>query len=157
MDIFSKNSFLIRIVVLLILLNLCTISYLWWGNATNKRATPPKKDISKITKKLAQTLDLSQNQQTELEKIRIDFFSKEEILHQLIKSQRDSMNLEMFSANTDTNHVKSIASRVAQNELKMELYRFAQAQQLKHICTPQQLDKLNHIVLDIRDYFQPIK
>jgi hypothetical protein len=30
-----------------------------------------------------------------------------------------------------------------------------QAQQLKTICTPQQLEKFDKLVIEIRDYFRP--
>ena len=102
-------------------------------------------------------MHLTAKQAEDLKKIRQDFFNKEEPLSRVIRAKRDSMNVEMFNENTDTILVKSIAKRVADNEYQMELYRLEQAQQLKTICTPEQLKKFQDMVIDIRDYFQPQK
>ena len=65
------------------------------------------------------------------------------------------MNELIFNKDTDSTLVKALAKRVADNEYQMELYRLEQAQQLKAICTPEQLKKFNGLVKEIRDYFRP--
>ena len=157
MDIFFKNKFLVRVVAFLLLLNLFSIGYFWIGRKGRDDGQRPKRPIEQVTEILKQELHLTDKQAEDLKKIRQDFFNKEEPLSQAIRAKRDSMNMEMFNENTDTAHVKAIAKRVADGEYQMELYRLEQAQQLKTICTPEQLKKFQGIVIDIRDYFQPQK
>ncbi len=71
------------------------------------------------------------------------------------KAKRDSMNTQMFNEYTDTAEVKKLAAGIALLEYQMELARLDQARGLKAICTPQQLQKLNSLVIEIRDYFRP--
>lgn len=157
MDIFLRNRFLLRVVAFLLLLNLFSIGYLWFWKKGNDDRRPPKRPIEEVTAILKEELHLTAKQAEDLKRIRQDFFNKEEPLSRVIRAKRDSMNVEMFNENTDTILVKSIAKRVADNEYQMELYRLEQAQQLKTICTPEQLKKFQHMVIDIRDYFQPQK
>ena len=45
----------------------------------------------------------------------------------------------------------------AEEVAQMELSRITQAGQLKSICTTEQQEKLQKLMIDIRDYFQPVK
>ena len=121
------------------------------------RSPKPKRNIGEITALLKDKLDLSEQQLSQLNNLREDFFNKEEKLTTMIRAERDSMNELMFNEHTDTLQVMQIARRVADNEYQMELYRLEQAQQLKTICNPEQLKRFESMVRDIRDYFQPIK
>lgn len=157
MDIFSRNTLLLRLVFVLVGLNIFSIGFQWREKSRAEDRRPPKKDINQLTTTLTRELQLTPQQADDLKQMRVDFFTKEEALSQRIRAQRDSMNVEMFNANTDTILVKSLARRVAENEYCMEIYRFEQAQQLKNICTKEQLQKLSALVLEIRDFFQPIQ
>ena len=77
-----------------------------------------------------------------LNKLRKEFFKKEESINNLLRAQRDSMNEKMFSENNDTLLIKSIAKRVADNEYQMELYRIEQSQQLKKLCNKETIEKI---------------
>ena len=65
------------------------------------------------------------------------------------------MNVIMFNKLTDSLLIKSLAANIAANEYQMELMRFQQANELKKICNPQQLEKFERLVIEIRDYFRP--
>ena len=79
----------------------------------------------------------------------------EKILEEIIRNEKDSMNVEMFNETTNDKLLESLAKRISGNEFRMELIRMEQAKQLKKICTPQQLMKFEKLVLEIRDYFRP--
>ncbi|MCX6230433.1 MAG: Spy/CpxP family protein refolding chaperone [Bacteroidetes bacterium] len=155
MDIFLKNKFLLRLILLLIVLNLFSVFYIWMQQRNCRCNKLPNRNIEGITAVLKDKLQLTDNQVISFKNIREDFFSKEEKLSKLIKSQRDTMNAMMFNQNTDTIYVKSIARRVADNEYQMELLRFEQAKVLKEICTPEQMEKFKGLVKEIRDYLKP--
>jgi hypothetical protein len=157
MDIFSKNKFLLRLVFSLVFLNLLSIGYLWWpkkGGPANRPPRPEKENVSSVLK---DKLQLTDEQEKEFRGIREDFARKEEILGNLIKEQRDSLNMELFNENTDTLQLKTLARHIAENEYCMEVFRIEQAQKLKSICSKEQLEKFQILVKEIRDYFQPQK
>jgi periplasmic protein CpxP/Spy len=155
MDIFTQKKLLIRIVILLTILNLILIAAVVWNDYFRK---PPLqmnqnslRDVSEILKR---DLKLSDKQVEQIRDLRSAYFEKERAISEAIKSERDSMNSSMFSKNANVDLINSLARRVAENEYKMELLRFEQAEELKAICTPEQLQKFEGLILEIRDYFR---
>jgi Spy/CpxP family protein refolding chaperone len=110
------------------------------------------KDVSKILKK---ELDLTNEQVLQFDEIRKRNFEKQAILKKIIRDYKDAMNMEMFNKNSNDDKIKSLARQVSENEYKMELLRYYQAKELKAVCKPEQLDKFQDLVIEIRDYFRP--
>jgi Spy/CpxP family protein refolding chaperone len=173
MDILMQKKLLVRIVILLTVLNLSFIGLFVWkdfvrkpprennrnnpnnpknpNNPNNGREQPNSRDIFEILKR---ELKLSKEQVDQIRNLRSGFSETEKLLSDAIKSGRDSMNIVMFNKETNEEIVKSLARRVAENNYKMELLRFEQAQKLKAICTPSQQEKFEGLVLEIRDFFR---
>ena len=156
MEIFAQNKMLKWCVAVLAFINVLTLAtFLWKGYShPNQRPIIPDdfRDVSGILQK---ELNLTSEQAEQIKLLRADFYNKEKVLSLIIRGERDSMNLIMFNKITDDSMVRLLARGVAENEYKMELLRLEQAQQLKSICTPQQLEKLDKLVIEIRDYFRP--
>jgi periplasmic protein CpxP/Spy len=155
MDIFSQKKLLIQIVILLVLLNLFLIGFFLCKDMLRK---PPRqgnetgfRDVSDVLKR---ELNLSKDQVDQIKVLRSSYFETEEALAAVIKGERDSINMIMFNKSTNEELVRSLARRVADNDYKMELLRFEQAQKLKSICTPEQLEKFENLIIEIRDYFR---
>jgi Spy/CpxP family protein refolding chaperone len=155
MDIFTQKKYLIRIVILLTLLNLLLMGFFLWKDFFHK---PPRngnsEDFRDVSDILRRELNLSKEQVDHIRILRTSYFETEKKLADIIKSERDSMNLIMFNINTDEERVRSLARKVAENDYKMELLRLEQAQEFKNVCTPEQLQKFEGLVLEIRDYFK---
>ncbi|MEI8137156.1 MAG: periplasmic heavy metal sensor [Bacteroidota bacterium] len=159
MDIFAQNKLLIRIVIILAVLNVLSISVFVWKDVSPNPPPPPndtneRKDIALILQK---QLNLSETQTEQIRTLRSDFFQKEKELETIIRGERDSMNVAMFNKSINDTLILSLAKRVSENEYKMELLRFEQAKKFKTLCTPEQLEKFNDLVIEIRDYFKPEK
>lgn len=160
MDIFTQKKLLVRIVIILTALNLFSIGIFLWKDIFRK---PPRvelfqtrsNDYRDVSAVLEKELRLTEKQSGQLRKLRSGFFDKEKSLVATIRAERDSMNTAMFSKVTDTALVKSLARSIAENEYEMEILRFEQAQGFKSLCTPEQLEKFEELVLEIRDYFKP--
>lgn len=166
MEIFAQNKLLKITIILLVIMNIITISSFVWKDFIRK--PPPRKnenresnlerdnnedkDVSAILK---EELNLTESQTDQIKKLRSDFFDKEKMIVTQIRSERDSLNTAMFNKNTDEELAKSLARRIADNEYNMELLRFEQAQKFKSICTSEQLEKFEGLVKEIRDYFRP--
>jgi hypothetical protein len=61
----------------------------------------------------------------------------------------------MFSKNANDSNLKQWATDIANAENKMEMLRIEQANQLRSICNPAQLEKFEILVKEIRDYLKP--
>ena len=157
MDIFTRSKLLLRIVFVLLFFNLAATGFLWFNNKVVNDHQPSKGGKENVNRIMKEKLHLSREQQDAVFNLREDFARKEEILRQLINSERDSMNLLMFRAETDENGLKLLARRVAENEYQMELYRIEQAQQLMNIFTNEQLIEFQNLVINVRDLMQPQK
>jgi hypothetical protein len=172
MDIFTQNKVLKRLTILLALLNIVLIGVFVWKGSFNKpqrKGRPPRpedfkngrpprsEDIQDVSLILKEELHLTEIQVAQLQTLRADFFKQEVVLKATIRATKDSMNELIFNKITDETLVKSLARSISENEYQMELLRIEQAKKLKTICTPEQLEKFNTLVIEIRDYFRPIK
>jgi hypothetical protein len=91
----------------------------------------------------------------EFKALRKKFHQEENKVLHLLRSQRDSMNVEMFRKESDEQFLSDLAKRVSENEHKMELLKINQAKELKKICNEEQLEKFEDFVFEIREYFKP--
>lgn len=153
MDIFTQKKMLVRLCILLVILNLSLVVSFYYFTQNKDY----KHDEEHLAAVLKRELNLNDAQAEKIKTLREDFFAKEKALAQTIRSKRDSMNIAMFNKTTDENQVREIARRVADGEYQMELLRIEQAQQLKTICTPEQLEKMEDLVKEIKNYFKPKK
>jgi len=161
MDIFTQNKNLVRTVILLVLLNLILIAFLVWKEVSrypprNEPALfPRQEEFHDVAGILKEKLNLTEVQVVQVQKIRSDFFEKEQNLTLIIRNEKDSMNIAMFNKITDENIVQYLAKQITENGYKIQMLRIEQAKKLKAICTPKQQEKLENLVIEIRDYFRP--
>jgi Spy/CpxP family protein refolding chaperone len=155
MDIFVQRKLLIRLAILLTVLNLGLIGYLLTKDSLRK--TPPREiqsetpDVSRILKR---ELNLTNEQIERLRSLRKSFGDQEKTISSSIKTERDSINMLMFNKNTNEVLIIALARRVGENDYKMEMLRFNQAQAFKDICTPEQMEKFEGLIREIRDFFK---
>ena len=157
MDIFAQKKILASTVIVLAVLNLCSI-----GVFMLKVLLPPPKpqtevpvDNRDVTVILERELNLTRVQVDRIRDLRRDFAEKERQLVEAIRDERDSMNAEMFNKTTREDVVRSLARKIADNEYNMEMLRFDQATKLKSVCTPEQAEKFGKLVREMRDLFKP--
>ena len=158
MDIFKQNKILMRLVIILVVLNIALMAFFLIKVPFKKNKPdlfPNHDDYKDVSGILKDELGLSQEQTMQIEELRKSYFQREKILEEIIRNEKDSMNVEMFNETTNDQLLESLAKRISGNEFRMELIRMEQAKQLKKICTPQQLMKFEKLVLEIRDYFRP--
>lgn len=157
MDIFVQRKLLIRLIIVLVAVNLLFIgAYIWRGFTP-----PPKPDNQKQENTrdapaiLEKELNLTPDQTRQIRKLRDRFAKREQELVDAIRIGRDSMNGEMFKENSNEERIYSLARKIADKEYEMELLRFDQANEMKSICTPEQIKKFDKLVREMRDFFKP--
>ena len=157
MDIFAQKKLMIRIIIVLVVVNLLSIGALVWKGfmppPRPDRETPAKpRDVSAI---LESELNLLPAQVDQIRNLRTLYINKEQELVTSIRIARDSMNEEMFKKGANEERIYFLARKIADNEYNMELLRFEQAKELKSICTPEQVEKFDRLMKEMRDYFRP--
>lgn len=161
MDIFTQNKNLIRTVILLVALNLILMGFLAWKEFNHRPPRdepalfPKREEFHDVSGILKEKLGLTESQVVQIQKIRADFFEKEQILALSIRNKKDSMNVEIYHKVTDDKLVEKLAREISEMDLIMTHLRIEQAKSLKAICTPEQQKKMEELVIEIRDYFRP--
>ncbi len=158
MDIFKQKKLLIRLVLILAILNISILAAMLWRDFNHRGHRPPhpgKEGFREVSFIIEKELNLNTDQVSQFNNLRTSFFKKENALHELIRKQHDSMNEQIFKKESDEILAKAIALRVSNNEYQIELLRIEQAAELKKICTPEQQEKFESLVYEIRDYFRP--
>lgn len=158
MDIFTQQKLLIRTVIVLVVLNLVSIGFFVLKEIRPHREPllfPKNESYKDVSRILKEELNLSEQQVAEFDEIRSRNFEKQSKLKKMIHHLKDAMNTEMFNKDTNDEKIKSLAKQIVQNEYKMEMLRFDQAKELKAVCKPEQLEKFENLVKEIRDYFKP--
>lgn len=156
MDIFSHRRALIRLMLVLTILNLALLGFFGWRYFKSEFKNAPKPiDRTELFLMLKNELGLTDTQVESLKKIRTGFFDKESVLSKDTRAKRDSMNMLMFSANGHDSILRSLAAGVSANEYQMELLRIEQSNQLRTLLNVEQINKLDKLVREIRDYLKP--
>lgn len=159
MDVFSQNKFLIRTILFLVILNIVSITFFSIRSfrPKNDDLLPPrnehKTELSEILKK---ELNLSEYQIEKFEEIRSQNEKRKSQLKEIINQDKDLLASEMFKKTADDRKILALAKKISDNEYQIELSKINQSQQLKALCTPQQLDKFDDLIQEIRNYLQPI-
>jgi Spy/CpxP family protein refolding chaperone len=157
MDIFTQKKLLVRIVIVLALLNMICIGLFMLKVVvpSHRPVEVAPAEVHDVSAILQKELKLSREQVDQIRNLRAEFTEKEKKLVEAIKSERDSMNQEMFNKSTREDVVRSIAQKIADNEFRMEMLRYDQASKLKSICSPDQVEKFEKLVIEMRDFFKP--
>ncbi len=158
MDIFRQQKYVMRTIIFLVLLNIGLIGFFVWRELKphhNSLLFPKNEAYKDVSGILKRELQLDEKQAQQFNSIREDYYRKEISLKQKIKDNKDAMNAEMFNKHTDENKIMSLARQTSNFEYEMELLRYRQAKELKLVCTPEQQEKFEVLVKEIRDYFRP--
>ena len=158
MDIFSQNKLLIRTILFLVVLNLGSITFftIRGMRSGHERDFPPRIQQQELATILKKELNLTDAQFAKFEAIRKQNANRKSSLKATINQDKDLLNLEMFNKNYNEQKVLALARKIGDNEYNIELSKIEQSKKLKAICTPQQLDKFQDLMSEIRDYFRPI-
>ncbi len=155
MDIFFKSKLLVRAVISLLILNFIAIGIFLWRGFAHPHMPPPHRSVQEVSQILKSELNLTDQQSEQISVLRKSYFEKEKVVLKSLRAGRDSMNAQMFNKDTDEELVMAVAKRISENEYRMEMLRFEQARELKQLCTPDQLQKFEGLLKEIREYFRP--
>ena len=184
MDIFLQKKILIRVIILLTILNVVSIGAFlcksFLGNSptyttdshtridmskqqpdTNEnfatKDAPKEKEIRELGDILERELHLSKTQVVQITELRSKYYKKDKELFKKMKGKKQQLTREIFNKNTDEKLVISLIKDVSVIEYEKEMMRFEQIKELKTLCTPEQLDKFEDLMREMKEYFKPPK
>jgi len=151
MDYFSKNKISVWIIVILVLLNLFTLSTIWY-NQLRRPVRPPREEMRhhrQGLEMLGQKLKLTDEQVKIFEGMRQQHFEKMKPLQEEIISVRQQLMDELSKAEPDTALVNILIKSIGDKETVLERNRFEHFMELRSVCTPEQKEKFEILLREL--------
>ncbi len=149
MDYLKQKRFTIWTIVVLVILNIFTISMLWLGKNNMRANKPPFKlpaQNTRTLKFLQKELDLTDSQIQDYKKLREEHAKKtQQLIHDIRKLKEEMMD-EIFTGDPDSSMVTKIAGQIGEKQRKVEQLTFEHFMDLKKLCGEQQVRKLQGLV-----------
>ncbi len=155
MDYFTKNKMLFWCVIVLVILNIATISSIWLKKApSSKSPAGPggKPDGQKI---MAEQLGLSTEQAEQFEQIRNEHFMRTRPLQRQMHEIRLEILDEMFAAEPDEVIIADLLKELNDSQSQFEECLFTHFQELKDACTPEQTEELEYMLQGLIERTRP--
>ena len=149
MDYFTNKRFVIWTIVILVILNLLTISAFWFTNIF--RIFPIQRiAIHEINDKnhkqgdkfLEEELNLSEEQKKKFEDSREKHHNQSKALHEEIYVLKEQLIDELFSTEVDSSRIKMLSEEIGLKQTELEMQNNAHILELISICKPEQQEKL---------------
>ncbi|MBL1214368.1 MAG: hypothetical protein HND52_13505 [Ignavibacteriae bacterium] len=144
MDIFKRNKNLKITIVILVILNLATITLLWLGKPKHEDLRESSKKGNqevRIKQMLKKELDFSDEQAEQFLELRKNHREKTISLEdELVQLKKEMFNEAMY--NNNMNISDSLLSLTLEKQKQLEIITFQHFQKVKQICTPEQQEKL---------------
>ena len=154
MDFFTKNKFSFWIIVLLVMLNILTLTVLWVQKF--RPLPPPGSDHpmemnrpGNVQHFLKRELHLSDQQAHKMEKFRQQHFLKSRKVRRNIHRLKKQIMDELFQSSVDSLKINKLAFEIGNRQAELETLLFYHFMDLKSICEPGQEPKLKRLFIDI--------
>jgi len=149
MDIFTKKRFSFWTIVLLVVLNVFTISLLWLNQHSRPSTPQPlseQKDDQRTLQFLQKELNLSNAQIQQYGQLRQAHAELTRLLVNEIRDSKREMMNEIFNDEPDTARAMQIADLIGKEQTELERITFKHFSDMKELCGKEQLDKLHKLM-----------
>lgn len=134
-------------IIVLLLLNLGTLSYLWLGNKRPLHGPPPPHEGP--ARLIIERLKLDNEQQQKFDELKFEHQSKIREVRKESGQLHDALFSLLKNAEVDTQAKDSIQNAIRVTELKKDEMTFEHFRQLKSILKPEQLPLFDGLIEDI--------
>ena len=149
MDIFTKKRFTIWTILLLVILNISTISMLWLNQNRRPGAPPPRAEArqdQRTLEFLQRELDLTDEQILQYDQLRQAHGEQTRVLINDIRRLKQEMMNEIFYDEPDTTETMEIADLIGEKQTEIEQITFNHFLDLKELCGTEKVGKLRGLV-----------
>jgi protein CpxP len=156
MDLFTKNRWAFISIVILIILNIFTLTLLWIYHfrQPNRLQPPFDRRAARVERFLEKELKLSPEQAEEFNKLRRQHFEASIAVMNEVRQLKEKMMNEVFSQTPDSATVKNLANQIGGKEAEREWLLYEHFRELRNVCTPEQRVKLEDIFRKIFERMQ---
>lgn len=156
METVSKNKLLFTIIILLILINVSTLSFMWYWKIKEPPLQPPpgmeppiKGPPPEARAHLKELLNLTDAQMETIDKIRDVHIAQVQKVREEMKGLKDKLFSNLTNPNADTNSVKDITNQIGTYEARIDLIAFDNFREVRKVCTDEQKKKFDVMYMDL--------
>lgn len=151
MDLVNQNKFKNILIILLIIVNIISLSIIWMQTSENREKIPggEKQGKPESVSLMKEVLKLNEDQTRQLEKLRIDRLEQSKLFNDSLSMLKRELAEELFKLKTNQVLVNEKTKMIGKLQSKIELVRYSHFNELLAICTPDQKEKLKPIIEDL--------
>ncbi|HTY35483.1 MAG TPA: periplasmic heavy metal sensor [Bacteroidota bacterium] len=157
MDIFAQKKFMTWTIALLVLLNLISMTALWYQHLERppQQGTRADQRQESVTEFLNRELQLDDNQKVEFERLRREYVDSSSSLTEDMRSAKKALFELVGEPSPDRTAIENLAKNIGAKQAALDLLLFNHLSRLRTLCTPAQKEKFNTIFREIRDLMRP--
>jgi periplasmic protein CpxP/Spy len=150
MDFFSKHKFTTVTIIVLVILNLFTLSLILIREF--RKPEPPFIPTREAARPdrvmffLQRELDLTEEQAKQFIQLRRDHFAEVQNILKDIQDIKKTMMDELFAGQPDEQKLEALAQQIGEMEGRREMLVNRHFMELKAVCRPEQREKLQHLL-----------
>ncbi|MDR3593257.1 periplasmic heavy metal sensor [Clostridium sp.] len=151
MDLINQNKFKNWLIIVLLAINLLTVSIIWMqiANRNEPQAVPQDNRSSESVNLMKKVLDLDEGQTKQFEKMHKDQLDKSKMYNDRLTDLKKQLAEELFKETPDTSQVNLKAKEIGDLQSKIESIKFNSFKELLAICTPEQKEKLKPVLIEL--------
>ena len=150
MDFFSKHKYTTITIIVLVLLNLFTLSAILIREFREPEPpfVPPREAVraDRVMFFLQRELDLTEEQAKQFIQLRRDHFDEVQNIQKDIQDIKKKMMDELFAGQPDGQKLEALARQIGEMEGQREMLVNRHFMDLKAVCRPEQREKLQHLL-----------
>jgi Spy/CpxP family protein refolding chaperone len=152
MEQINQNKFVKWVIIVLLAVNIVTVSIIWIQSVQKKEPIPTDALPPQRTVELMQNaIGLTDEQTKQFAIMREEHFAKRRMVETQIPSLNRQIFEEMFSEKKDTEKINSLLSQIAEKSAEIEKLRIEHFTQLAEICSREQKAKLKRLLINTID------
>lgn len=144
----NKQRILIIAVVVLIIMNIATLSFLWFSKPNERHHRRMRKEPD-VERYLIHKLDLSKEQAKVFKTARKKHFEKTQSVLRSLHSDRQ--RLTQMLSDIDTTNRDGLLNEISVKRMEVEKLNFIHLQTLRAVCTDEQKQKFDSIIFKVID------
>jgi len=159
MDIFTRKHMAAWLIGALVVMNLITLTVLWYAVIRKPQPAPPPRDekpAENVNRFLERELNLTPEQAEQFREMRRRHAAEQQALQEEIRGLKKAEMDELLTAQPDPAKSESLAAAIGAKETEKERRLFAHLQGLMALCRPDQQERFRAIMGELIRMMGPV-
>lgn len=160
MDYFTNKKFVTWTIIILVALNVFTLSTIWLTKLFRPDPLPHtfhEERRPPVDNFIEKELNLSEDQIIKFEENRKKHMQQTKALHDAIFFKKEKLINELFIPKVDSLEIRKLSEEIGMMQTAIEMQNNSHILELKSICNPEQQEKLKFIFNEMLEKSRPDK